>query len=269
MTRCFWRGAWGLACLVVGMSGLVSGAESAFHPATCEGEYAPHLQGICTDNKDSIFWAFTTALVKTDRDGRLVKRADVVRHHGDLCYCDGKIYVAVNLGKFNQPPGNADSWVYVYDAADLKELARHKTPEVVYGAGGIGEHDGRFIVVGGLVPDKSENYVYEYDAAFRFVKRHTINSGYTFLGIQTATYANGAWWFGCYGAPKVLLKTDESFQMIGKYTFDCALGIVGLSDGSFLVGRNVLRLNRKCVGRVILADADETKGLVLRDPAEK
>ncbi len=72
-------------------------------------------------------------------------------HHGDLCFRDGKLYVAVNLGKFNDPDGNADSWVYVYDAESLKELARHETQEVLYGAGGIGYRDGHFFVVGGFL----------------------------------------------------------------------------------------------------------------------
>jgi hypothetical protein len=261
--------AWLAFVLTAAPPAITRGADSAFHAVTCPGEYGPHLQGICIDNKDAIFWSFTKSLVKTDHDGGILKRIDVVTHHGDLCFRDGKLYVAVNLGKFNEPPGKADSWVFVYSASDLKELARHKTPEVVHGAGGIAEHNGRFIVVGGLPDDKTENYIYEYDADFRFVKRHTVASGHTLKGIQTATYAHGAWWFGCYGKPRYLLKTDDSFQMLGKYEFDCSLGIVGLREGGFLIGRNVPRANKTCSGRVILADSDPTKGLVLRDPAER
>jgi hypothetical protein len=131
--------------------------------------------------------------------------------------------------------------VYVYRADDLAELARHKTHEVVYGAGGIAYHDSRFIVIGGLPIGVEENYAYEYDGDFRFIKRHVIKSGYTLMGIQTAAYSAGFWWFGCYGKPQVLLKTDESFRLVGKYLFDCSLGIVGLADGSFLVARGVSR----------------------------
>jgi hypothetical protein len=57
--------------------------------------------------------------VKTNLDGKLLKQVPVVNHHGDLCFHDGKLFVAVNLGKFNDPKGNADSWVYVYDAKTL------------------------------------------------------------------------------------------------------------------------------------------------------
>lgn len=37
---------------------------------------------------------------------------------------------------------------------------------------------------------------------FQFVKKHVLASGHTHLGIQTAAFADGHWWFGCYGRPK-------------------------------------------------------------------
>lgn len=190
----------------------------------CEGTYKHHLQGVCTD-ENAIFWSFTTTLVKTDMEGTLLKKIPVANHHGDLCFHDGKLYVAVNLGKFNDPKGNADSWVYVYDAENLKELARHETQEVFHGAGGIGYRDGHFFVVGGLPDAVEENYVYEYDSKFKFLKKHVIKSGHTHLGIQTATFAHDRWWFGCYGDPKIMLVTDADFQMKGRHEIDCSLGI--------------------------------------------
>ena len=240
-------------------------ADGLFHNVTCEGMYSKHLQGICTDDQEGIFWCFTDVLVKTDREGRVVKKVPVTSHHGDLCYYEGRVYVAVNLGKFSNPEGKAaDSWVYVYRAADLAELARHKLPEVVYGAGGIACHEGRFIVIGGLPKGVDENYAYQYDKEFKFIKRHAIKSGYTSLGIQTATYCRGHWWFGCYGNPPVLLKTDESFKLVGKHNFYCALGLVGLPEGRFLVGRDQYHNGKGHIGNVLVADADAQKGLVIR-----
>ncbi|OGV63038.1 MAG: hypothetical protein A2283_14795 [Lentisphaerae bacterium RIFOXYA12_FULL_48_11] len=234
-----------------------------FKTVICEGSYAKHLQGICIDGKGSIFWSFTDVLVKTDADGRVLKQIPVASHHGDLCYRDGKLYVAVNLGKFNDPGGTAaDSWVYVYNADDLSEISRNKLPEVIYGAGGMAYRDRNFIIVGGLPDGVEENHVYEYDPDFRFVKRHVINSGYTSRGIQTATFSCGRWWFGCYGKPQVLLKTDENFKLIGKYVFDCSLGITGFSDGSFLVARGIKLPERKLSGRIFLARPDQEKGLI-------
>jgi hypothetical protein len=137
-------------------------AADAFHPTACEGIYPRHLQGICTDGKGSIYWCWTDTLVKTDRDGRVLKKVAVASHHGDPYYHAGRVYVAVNLGKFNEPAGAADSWVYVYDGDTLAELAKHRVPEVAHGAGGMEFHDGKFIVIGGLPPALDENYLYEY-----------------------------------------------------------------------------------------------------------
>lgn len=226
----------------------------------CEGSYRHHLQGICVD-ADAIYWSFTTVLVKTDLDGKLLSKVPVANHHGDLCYHGGKLFVAVNLGKFNDPRGNADSWVYVYDAADLSLVAKHETQEVFHGAGGIGFRDGHFFVVGGLPANVQENYVYEYDADFRFIKKHVIDSGHTLLGIQTATFASDRWWFGCYGDPKILLVTDAEFNLQGRYEFDCSLGIVGLPDGRFFVASGRCEKEKGCTGNVRLATPDEKSGL--------
>jgi len=229
----------------------------------CEGTYQHHLQGVCTD-ETAIYWSFTTTLVKTDMKGTLLKKIPVVNHHGDLCFHNGKLYVAVNLGKFNDPKGNADSWVYVYDAVTLKELARHETKEVFHGAGGIGHRDGHFFVVGGLPDGVEENYVYEYDSDFKFVKKHVIRSGHTHLGIQTATFAHDRWWFGCYGDPKILLVTDADFQMKGRYELDCSLGIEGLSGGRLLVGSGRCEKDKGCNGTVQTAFPDDKAGFRFR-----
>lgn len=230
-------------------------------PVECEGVYKKHLQGICTDVDHAIFWSFTTKLVKTGLDGKVLHAIDVADHHGDLCFDQGKIYVAVNLGKFNDAKGNADSWIYVYNSDDLAFLDKHAVPEVFYGAGGIGVAGEKFYVVGGLPDSVDENYVYEYDPDFRLQKRHTIPSGHTHLGIQTATYADGRWWFGCYGEPAILLVTDSQFRMLGRYQYDCSLGITGLPGNRFLSAYGTCEKTRGCTGAVKIAIADNQQGL--------
>jgi hypothetical protein len=237
-----------------------------FHNVTCEGTYQHHLQGVCAD-QDAIYWCFTTTLVKTDLDGKLLTKISVANHHGDLCFRDGKLFVAVNLGKFNDPEGNADSWVYIYNAADLSFVSKHETQEVIYGAGGIGYQNDHFFVVGGLPDGVEENYVYEYDAEFTFIQKHVIKSGHTHLGIQTATFANDRWWFGCYGTPKILLLTDAAFKMVGRYEFDCSLGIVGIPDGRFLSASGRSEKD-SCTGSVRRAVADEKAGLRILENAQ-
>jgi len=236
--------------------------EPGFDPVKCEGDYPRHLQGVCTDGGEVIFWSFTSELVKTDRDGRILRKIPVASHHGDLCFADGNILVAVNLGRFNDPKGNADSWVYSYDAKTLDLVARYETQEVFYGAGGIGTAGGRFFVVGGLPNGVEENYVYEYDADFRFVKKHTVESKHTHLGIQTATFHDGAWWFGCYGSPAILLKTDQEFKMLGRYEFDCSLGIVGVGPGRLMFARGGINLKERSLGSLHPARPDAKRGLV-------
>ena len=243
-----------------------------FQPVACEGAYPHHLQGVCTNEKDSIYWSFTTKLVKTNRMGKVIKVVDVANHHGDLSFYEGKIYVAVNLGKFNDPQGNADSWVYVYDASDLSLLAKHKTPEVFHGAGGIAIHEGRFLVVGGLPDEANENFAYEYNRDFKFVKKHTLAGGHTHLGIQTAAFADGHWWFGCYGKPKsenapatppTLLKADASLNNVERFEFNCSLGIVPTADGNFLVARGASTNDKGHTGRLVPAVPDNEHGLKL------
>lgn len=230
-----------------------------FHDVVCEGTYPHHLQGVCVGEQE-IYWCFTTQLVKTDLDGKLLSKVPVANHHGDLCLHDGRLFVAVNLGKFNDPAGNADSWVYVYDAADLSFIAKHATPEVFHGAGGIGLRAGHFFVVGGLPAGVEENYVYEYDGEFTFVRKHVILSGQTHLGIQTAAFAHDRWWFGCYGKPPILLVTDAKFKMQGRFEYDCSLGIVGLPGGRLLAASGG-KENGQFTGSLRLVIPDDKTGL--------
>ncbi len=225
----------------------------------CQGNYPHHLQGICID-ADAIYWSFTTTLVKTDATGKLLNSIDVENHHGDLCYHDNQLFVAVNLGKFNDPSGHADSWIYTYDS-DLNLSTKQAVPQVFHGAGGIGYRDQSFFVVGGLPDDCNENYIYEYDRDFHFVKKHILASGHTHLGIQTATFAQERWWFGCYGSPQILLVADENFRLLGRYEFDCSLGIVGTADDKLLAASGKCSPQVGCNGSLRGVSSDDQAGL--------
>lgn len=230
----------------------------------CPGQYPIHLQGVCADPDGNIYWSFTDQLVKTDGRGQLLKAVSVPAHHGDLCYFDEKIYVAVNLGAFNQPAGQADSWVYVYDAATLDKLSKHEVQDVVHGAGGI-EHRGQsFFVVGGLPEGVPENYIYEYTHDWKLKQRHVLKSGTTLKGIQTVLFHDNAWWFGCYGDPKILLKADADFNIVGRWPFDASYGLIGVAPGKFLVARDPRRKGQKRRAALIPAVADEKAGMKVR-----
>lgn len=223
----------------------------------CEGIYRNHLQGLCTDDKGNIYWSWTDRLVKTDARGKKLVEVPAPNHQGDLCFTDNKIYVAVNLGKFNRDDATADSWVFEFDAKDLRELRRIPVPELKYGAGGMAYRDGKFLIVGGLPPGYEDNHVYEFDRNFKFQKAHPIQSGYTLMGIQTIAYAHGYWWAGCYGNPVVTLQLNEDLKVINRHSIDTSVGMDALSKPHMLVGRNIRTAFGKNYGyvqRAIIAD---------------
>lgn len=235
-------------------------ASALAQTVECNGAYKHHVQGVCMDDKH-IYWSFTTAIVKTDLEGSVLKEVPADNHQGDLCVHDGKLLVAVNLGPFNSPSGNADSWIYVYSTDDLELEAKHPASEVIYGAGGIKVVGDSIFVVGGLPDAFNENYIYEYDTSFKFVKKHTLASGHTHLGIQTVEFSQGKWWFGCYGSPSVLLVASQDFELEGRYEFDAALGIVAIDETRFYVAQGP-RENGLHKAKLRIVIPSDTKGLV-------
>jgi len=87
------------------------------------------------------------------------------------------------------------------------------------------------------------------------------------MGIQTAAYADGAWWFGCYGKPAVLLRADENLQFTGKWEFNASVGIAPISGGRFLIAQNTALKGKdgktkSNKAKVVFARVDEKAGLV-------
>jgi len=222
-----------------------------------DGIYMGHVQGVCSNGRDILYWSMTNDLVMSDATGKVLKKVKVLNHHGDLTYVDGKIYVAVNLGIFNDSQKRADSWIYVYDANNLSFLSRHSAIEVVYGAGGMAYGDGKYLVVGGLPDGYQENLVYEYDRDLKFVRQIALKSGWTQLGIQTAAYNANHWWFGCYGSPEILLRVDNSFQAIERFVFSGSVGLVPVDDKTFLVGGSICSGVVGCEARLHAVKIDE------------
>jgi hypothetical protein len=96
--------------------------------------------------------------------------------------------------------------------------------------------------------------------ASNFRSRHVIASGYTLMGIQTVAQADGAWWFGCYGKPAVLLRTDEKLQFTGKWEFNASVGIAPISGGRFLIAQNTAVKGKSNHAKVVIARVDEKAG---------
>jgi len=224
----------------------------------CEGQYPHHLQGVTGNGVDALYWSFTTVLVKTDLDGKVLARIDVPSHHGDLCVMGDRVYVAWS-NRFNRP--GADSKVYVYDAEDLSLLQVVPVPEVTFGAGGMDHKDGHFFIIGGLPEGYEENYVYEYDDELRHLQTHVLASGYTRLGIQTACFHDGHWWFGCYKVEgkKGLLKADADLNLVGTYGISPSIGLVGWGEGRFMMAKH---FGEQWQAKLVPMAPDEERGLI-------
>ena len=202
----------------------------------CEGDYGGHLQGVATDG-ESIYWSFTVAVVKTDLAGKILASRKAPSHQGDMCYKDGVVYVAVNLGKFNTETRGV-SQVTAYDAKTLEPLKTIPLPEMPHGAGGMTWKGDRFYIIGGLPLRHEKNYVYEYTSDFKFVKRHDLDTGFTWMGIQTAAHEDNTFYFGIYGSkgdPSGVIACSGDLSSWKRYTCGGSVGILKL-DGAYYVG---------------------------------
>ena len=203
----------------------------------CEGSYGGHLQGVATDG-ESIYWSFTVEVVKTDLAGRIIATRKAPTHQGDMCYKDGVVYVAVNRGRFNTETQGV-SQVTSYDAKTLEPIKTVPLPEMPHGAGGMTWKGDRFYIIGGLPLRHEKNYVYEYTKDLKFVKRHDLDTGFTWMGIQTAAHEDGTFYFGIYGSkgdPSGILACPEDLSSYSRYTGGGSVGILKL-DGAYYVGR--------------------------------
>ena len=96
----------------------------------------------------------------------------------------------------------------------------------------------RFYIIGGLPLKHEKNYVYEYTPGFKLVKRHDLETGFTWMGIQTAAYEDNTFYFGIYGskgAPSGVLACPEDLSSYKRYTCGGSVGILKL-DGAYYVG---------------------------------
>ena len=198
-------------------------------PVVCQGHYEYHLQGITGNRKDMLYWSYTTMLVKTDLTGKVLVKKKVKSHHGDLCYANGRLYVA-----FHKP-----GQIRIYDSDDLSFIESINIEDKMGGAvSGIEYHNGHFIIVGKV--EGTHNYLYEYDSNFKYLETHILKfpSWGSKYGFQTICHNDGYWWISSYGKTAPLLKTDELFNVLGKYNFYAAVGIVGWGRGGYLVARH-------------------------------
>ena len=218
----------------------------------CAGDYGGHLQGVATDG-ESIYWSFTVAVVKTDLTGKILASREAPSHQGDMCYKDGVVYVAVNRGKFNTEARGV-SQVTAYDAKTLEPMWTKPLPDMPHGAGGMTWKGDRFYIIGGLPLKHEKNYVYEYTSDFKFVKRHDLDTGFTWMGIQTAAHEDDTFYFGIYGSkgnPSGVLASPDDLSSYTRYTGPGSVGIIKLDGAYYLGGTGRDKATKRNTGHLV------------------
>lgn len=164
----------------------------------CEGVYPFHPQGVATDGT-SVYWSFTTVLVKTDWRGKALATYETKGGHmGDLCCHGGSVYVGIN--NFSSRGIRVGDEVWRFDGASLTLEKKFPTPQTVFCNNGLEWYGGCFFVIGSAPKLSPVNLVHVYTPDFRFLGSRMIASGWTNLGVQTVCRAGDRMLFGYYGS---------------------------------------------------------------------
>lgn len=174
-------------------------ASAAPSGIVCEGEYPYHMQGVATDGTN-LYWTFTTVLVRTDLDGKVLSRYEITRsggHMGDLCCRDGRVFVSMNHAYRDGCRVGDEVWEF--DGRTLELARRHPTPQMIWCNNGLEWYGGYFWLVANVPHHSRYNYVFQFTPDFRFKCCRPIDSGWTNIGVQTVCLHGDKMLFGYYG----------------------------------------------------------------------
>ena len=185
-----------------------------------EGEYAGHLQDVWMTS-NTIWWAHTECLVKTDRAGKIIRRAEVGGHHAGLEVKDGRLYTAVCA--FNGEPRGATTpkchvMVGEYDAETLDRIEMHVLDINDRAGSFCFLEDGTFLVGCLRHPSlkPSEVKFHHVGKDWKLIKTHVVDVGQPVkLGIEVIRrYGNDLYLF-IYGCPVIRLDA-RTFERAGR-----------------------------------------------------
>ena len=206
--------ACGVVCILMNA---LCGTQDA---VSLEGEYKGHLQDVWMTS-NTIWWAHTEGLVKTDRAGKIIRRAEVGGHHAGLEVKDGRLYTAVCA--FNGEPRGATTpachvMVGEYDAETLDRIEMHVLDINDRAGSFCFLEDGTFLVGCLRHPSlkPSEVKFHHIGRDYRLIKTHVVDVGQPVtLGIEVIRrYGNDLYLF-IYGCPVVRLDV-KTFETVGK-----------------------------------------------------
>lgn len=214
--------AWalGLVAIVLGCSSLSdSGAKSA--PIKLEGTYPGHLQDVWMSG-DTIWWAHTQYLIKTDWSGKILTKAEVGGHHAGLEVKGDRLFSAVCAYRGeSRAKTTPECHVMIgeYEAATLRLIEMHVL-DINDRAGSFCFMPDGSMLVGCLRhPALKPNEVkfHHVGKDYQLIKTHIVDVGKPVkMGIEVIRrYGNDIYLF-IYGGPVIKLSA-ETFAVTDRY----------------------------------------------------
>lgn len=204
-----------------------------------EGRYPGHLQDVWMED-GTIWWAHTQFLIKTDRSGKIVKKAEVGGHHAGLSVKDGHLFSAV-CAYNGEPRGETTPQCHVmvgeYDAGTLERIKMHVL-DINDRAGSFCILEDGTYLVGCLrhpALKPSEVKFHHVDRNFKLIKTHVIDVGMPVkLGIEVIRRQDDDLYLFIYGGPVMRLDA-KSFSVKGRYrSFGGQMGFSRDGDSAWI-----------------------------------
>ena len=212
----------GITCgLTVATAAILSTCCADDLTINLEGEYPEHLQDVWMTS-NTIWWAHTKYLVKTDRNGRIVRKENVGGHHAGCEVKDGRLYSAVCA--FNgEPRGRTTPDCHVmigeYDAETLARIDMHVLDINDRAGSFCFLEDGTFLVGCLRHPSLKPTEVkfHHIGKDYKLIKTHVVDVGQPVkLGIEVIRRFGDDIYLFIYGGP-VMKQDAKTFAVTGRY----------------------------------------------------
>ncbi|MBO5751599.1 MAG: VWA domain-containing protein [Kiritimatiellae bacterium] len=203
-----------------------------------------HLQDVWYDGSNTLYWAHTREIYKTDLAGNVLAKVDVKGHHAGLETRGGKLYVAVcpmqsETGGKTTPECRLT--VGEYDENTLKLIKMHVL-DINDRAGSLTILDDGSFLVGCLRPGDialSQVRFHHLTSDFTLIKSYVLDNLPVRLGIEILKRYNGSVYLNMYGVNKEGAKLGyDSIRLSADFKEE-ARGRMGGATGLVFDGDNI------------------------------
>lgn len=224
------------ACALLSLGGFA--ALPDVKEIVLEGEYSGHLQDVWYDGKDTLYWAHTHVLLKTDLTGKVLRSQKVKGHNAGLELKDGRLFVAIcPMQSTTHGKTTPDCRVTVgeYDAETL-ELVKLHTTDINDRSGSLAiMPDGSF-VIGCLRPSditKTQVRFHHLDKDFKLIRSYVLDNVPVKLGIEVIKRQGDFLYLNMYGEPATI-KLDKDFKEVWRGNLKGSMGLVFDGDWNWV-----------------------------------